>query len=357
MVAIWRDVLELPSVELDSSFFDLGGTSMQAARVFGRITETFGVALGLAALLQAPTPAELAEFLVAELEAGGGGAGGESLEAGTERDRPALARPDRAATWSNLVPVQPTGSRRPFFCVHGRGGNVLTFARLARHLDDRPFWGLQAEGLAPGTVPDPTIEVMAARYCRAIRAVQPVGPYLLGGFSGGGVVALEMARRLRSTGDGLDLVVLLDTFCPLVNDRPRAEQLKTLGQNLRRRGLSYSASYAGDMVRSRLEARRSASDGAGDPIGAVGAVDLTEAFLAALDRYQVVRYEAPVVLLKAQRLGATFPPDNGWAPWIAGSFEVIESPGDHNSMFDDANVGTLAGHLAHALDRAERPSL
>ncbi len=333
MLEIWREVLELSSVDLDVSFFDLGGTSMQAARVFTRITETFGVQLGLAALLQAPTPSELAVFLQAELD-----------------NAPADGTPQVGADrWATLIPVSPGGERRPFFCVHGRGGNVLTFQRLARHLDDRPFYGLQAQGLLPNTVPDPTIETMAARYCRAIRAVQPTGPYLLGGFSGGGVVALEMARSFQTTGDTVDLVVLLDTFCPVVNERPRSEQLRTLRQNLRSRGMGYAARYASDMVTSRLDAFR--RQGGVEP---AGGIDLTEPFLAALDRFEVTRYDVSAVLFKAERLGATFPADNGWTPFIGGTLEVIEAPGDHNSMFAEANVGTLASQLEAALQRAER---
>ncbi len=335
MLEIWRDVLEQGSIGLDASFFDLGGTSMQAVRVFTRITETFNVQLGLSALLEAPTPNELAAFVQAELE---------------NPTTDAIGHPGTSASspWANLVPVSRGGERRPFFCVHGRGGNVLTFQRLARHLDDRPFYGLQAHGLLPGTHPDPSIEMMAARYCRAIRAVQPNGPYLLGGFSGGGVVAIEMARRFATTGDAVDLVVLLDTFCPGVNERPRSEQLRTLRQNLRSRGLRYSARYAGDMVASRLDAWR----GQGGPEPA-GGVDLTEPFLAALDRFDLTRYDGSAVLFKAERLGATFPADNGWTPFIGGALEVIEAPGDHNSMFAEANVGTLASQLEAVLRRAE----
>ena len=95
--------------------------------------------------------------------------------------------------WSPLVPIQPHGTRTPFFCVHAVGGNVLSYAELARRLGtDQPFYGLQSQGIDGRLPPLESLPEMAALYVQAVRTVQPHGPYRLGGWSMGGVIAYEM---------------------------------------------------------------------------------------------------------------------------------------------------------------------
>jgi thioesterase domain-containing protein len=114
-----------------------------------------------------------------------------------------------------LVPIQPDGSKRPFFCIHSAVGGVGYYANLARHLNaDQPFYGVQALGLEAEQEPLTRVEEMASYYIEVIRTVQPTGPYLLGGHSSGGLVAFEMAQQLRRGGDDVKLLALLDTQLP-----------------------------------------------------------------------------------------------------------------------------------------------
>src|SRR5262249_43235030 len=100
-----------------------------------------------------------------------------------------------------LVPIQPSGTKPPFFCVPGGGGNVIYLHALAYHLGlDQPFYGLQAQGLDGTTAPHTRVEAIAAYYIAAIQSVQPQGPYCLGGHSTGSWVALEMAHQLQAQG-------------------------------------------------------------------------------------------------------------------------------------------------------------
>jgi thioesterase domain-containing protein len=123
-----------------------------------------------------------------------------------------------------LTPDQPGGSGPPFFCVHGFGGGVLGYAELARQLGpEQPFYGLQAAGLNGLDEPDVRIEDMAARYLQAMRAVQPEGPYYLGGYCYGGIVAFEMARQLRTQGEHVALLANLKGYA-----LRRSEALKQL---------------------------------------------------------------------------------------------------------------------------------
>src|SRR6185295_18342230 len=120
---------------------------------------------------------------------------------------------------SPLVAIQPQGDRPPFFCVHPVGGNVLCYLDLARHLPpDQPFYALQSP--EPGGDQPASIEEMAALYLSELRRIQPEGPYRLGGWSMGGLIAFEMARQLESAGQELDLVVLIDTPPPAAQPGP-----------------------------------------------------------------------------------------------------------------------------------------
>lgn len=183
---IWQELLRLDAVSPDQNFFDLGGDSSLGVQMFSRIEETFGVKLPLATLYDAPTIEELARMLQGEASAPG---------------------------WSPLVPIQTTGSRPPFFCVHGAGGTVLIYRDLVRQLGpDQPFYGLQSVGLDGSRPPLTKVEEIAAVYVDEIQKVQPVGPYFLGGYCLGGTIAFEMAQQLSRRGETIALLVLLDTM-------------------------------------------------------------------------------------------------------------------------------------------------
>lgn len=117
---------------------------------------------------------------------------------------------------SPLVPIKPQGTRPPFFCVHPAGGNVLCYRNLSRYVDpEQPFYALQPTNLEGEGAPYPPVREMAAQYIEAIRAVQPYGPYYVGGWSFGGVVAFEIAHQLRSAGQKIGLLLLMDTVAPM----------------------------------------------------------------------------------------------------------------------------------------------
>jgi thioesterase domain-containing protein len=120
----------------------------------------------------------------------------------------------------NVVALQSDGEGTPFFCVHPIGGHVMCYWDLARHLGaDRPFYGLQAQEPAAAGDSYATIEEMAARYVEAVREVRPEGPYLLGGWSMGGVVAYEMARQLLAQGQQVEMLALVDSRLPADGER------------------------------------------------------------------------------------------------------------------------------------------
>ena len=186
LARIWQDLLGVKSIGLDQNYFDLGGDSPLAVQLFAQIEKAFKVKLPLATLFEAPTIEELAQI---------------------------LRREASAPRWSALVAIQPDGSRPVFFCVHGAGGNVLIYRDLSQNLgSDQPFYGLQSPGLDGSRPPLTRIEDMAELYVKEIRAVQPYGPYFLGGYCMGGTIAYEMAQQLRAQGEQVALLALFDTM-------------------------------------------------------------------------------------------------------------------------------------------------
>jgi thioesterase domain-containing protein/acyl carrier protein len=183
---IWQQLLGIESVDLDQNYFDLGGDSILAVQLFAQIEQVFKVKLPVATLFDAPTIKELARVLRRESPSSG---------------------------WSPLVAIQVAGSRPPFFCIHGAGGNVLIYRELALNLgSDQPFYGLQSPGLDGSCEALTRVEDMAALYVQEIRKVRPLGPYFLGGYCGGGTIAYEVAQQLRRDGQTVALLALFDSM-------------------------------------------------------------------------------------------------------------------------------------------------
>jgi len=183
ILALWRNVLGMEQVGIHDDFFALGGYSILAAQLMARIRQTFGRDLPLRILLERPTVAHLAEV----------------LQSSTNFEQR-----------SPLVPIQSRGARRPLFLAHPAGGNILCYYELAAELGtDQPVYGLEDISSNAKDVAN-SIEEMAQSYCEAIRTLQPRGPYSLGGWSLGGVIAFEMAKQLRQQGEDISLLTIID---------------------------------------------------------------------------------------------------------------------------------------------------
>ncbi|WP_460945965.1 non-ribosomal peptide synthetase [Spirosoma daeguense] len=184
ILALWKAALHTRHISLDDNFFEIGGHSLTAVKIMSELTELTGRRLPLSLLFEYPTVRKLALF---------------------------VRQGAKQISWKSLVPIKPTGSRKPLYIVHGAGLNVLLFNTVAQHLHaDQPIYGLQARGLNNVDEPCQTIEEMAAHYVSEIVAHDPYGPYSLSGFSLGGVIAYEMARQLVEQGKKVSLVALFD---------------------------------------------------------------------------------------------------------------------------------------------------
>jgi amino acid adenylation domain-containing protein/FkbH-like protein len=181
---LWQKLLHIGRVGATDNFFELGGHSLLAVRLFAELEKLTGRKLPLVTLFQSPTVEELAQLV-------------DVNHSGPAR--------------SVLVPVQAKGSRPPLFLVHGAGGDVLWgYANLAKHMNpEQPIYGIKSRGQI-GLEEYDHIEDMARFYLHEVRALQPHGPYFLGGYCFGGNVAYEMARQLHSQGERVAQLLLID---------------------------------------------------------------------------------------------------------------------------------------------------
>ncbi|HEY3568484.1 MAG TPA: amino acid adenylation domain-containing protein [Thermoanaerobaculia bacterium] len=196
----FRDALGLPAgreIGIDDDFFALGGTSITSAIFAHRLQEALRETFHVVAIFDHPTVAALADHLRERHPEGArritGEEGAPAAQGSFER--------------SILVPIQEGApGRRPLFCVHSVGGEVVAYRPLARHLGpEQPVWGLQS--------PDPPLESipeMAEHYLAAVRSLQPAGPYRIAGWSMGGAVAYEMARQLEAAGETTEVLAMID---------------------------------------------------------------------------------------------------------------------------------------------------
>lgn len=343
---LWKKVLGVRPASRTDSFFDLGGHSLLAVRLFDGIEKSFGCRLPLATILRAET----LEALAAEIEA-------------TTRE---------SAKSACLVGIRPHGTRPPFYCVHGGGGEVLFARDLVRHFpSDQPFFGLHAIGVTSRAERDSTIEAMAERYLREIVAKQPKGPYYLGGFCLGGLVAYEMAQRLTRQGLEVALVVMIDTYNPVVAALAAAqasslriwrEKLGFQLGNLRALGPGERGSYfwrrMQEMLRGRTKRTRemlsqfplpSQTNNHGGNGGQFRGT-LEEFHHRVWMAYRPTPYAGDVLIIRPQT-GFSFynDPHLGWSELVQGKLDVVSIPVNPGGMLVEPFIGMIGRHISEAI--------
>ncbi|MCE8547322.1 SDR family NAD(P)-dependent oxidoreductase [Ruegeria pomeroyi] len=351
LAGFFETLLGVSKVGTQDSFFDLGGHSLIAVRLFAQINRAFAVEFPISLLFEAPSVAAIAERIDARLGRSSAGDTPETAEAA-------------APKLTHVVPLHQAaaGHASPFFVVAGMFGNVLNLRHLALMLGrDRTVYGLQARGLVGEDAPHETIPEAARDYIAEMRQVQPHGPYLLGGFSGGGIIAYEIAQQLRDAGEEVALLVLLDTPLPQRPPLGRRDKALIKLQQFRQRGPRYLVDWVKARFAWEVQRRRGPVQDGG--AGAFNNTRIEAAFLRSAAGYALRPWEGATVLFRPplERLwqvsGGNWVnherhyvyPDNDWGRWIA-ELEVIEVPGDHDSMVLVPNVSVLAEHLRGQLN-------
>lgn len=359
LVGFWQDLLGVAKVGVEDSFFDLGGHSLIAVRLFAMVKKAYRVDFPISILFEAPSIKACAQLIMDQI--------------GTPDETSATEAPSRAPQrrFTHIVPMHrgEGGAKTPFFLVAGMFGNVLNLRHLAQLLGgDRPFYGLQARGLYGDAEPHMTFVDAARDYIAEMRQVQPHGPYLLGGFSGGGLIAWEIARQLQAAGEDVPLLVLLDTPIPMRPALSRGDKLRIRLAEVMAEGPSFFARWWREKqaYKRGLAAR---ADTATDPAQFNNAA-IEAAFRSALPVYEMSARAGQTVLFRP-------PLDRRWqvsgGAWVssareyvyadndltrfAPALQVIEVPGDHDSMVLEPNVRVLASHLKGIIQNAESPAV
>jgi len=351
LVGFWEDLLGVKGVGVEDSFFDLGGHSLIAVRLFAKVKKAWAVDFPISVLFEAPTIAKSAAMIA---ERTGYTEAGEAPATPTRR-------------YEFLVPMHEGegGGKTPFFLVAGMFGNVLNLRHLASLLGaDRPFYGLQARGLLGDKPPHETLKDAARDYLAEVRQVQPHGPYLLGGFSGGGLTALEMAWALQEAGEEVSLLVLLDTPVPLRPVLSRQDKALIKLAELRRKGPGYLLEWW-RAKRAWKEARRHMAK-EGDDASGFHNQAIEAAFRNGLPHVRMRPYTGQTALFRppldrrwkvsnGQWVSAAREyvlPDNDWSRWMP-ELSVHEVPGDHDSMVLEPNVRVMAARMRDLIRKAE----
>jgi amino acid adenylation domain-containing protein len=312
LMQIWEEVLHVHPIGIRDNFFDLGGHSLLAVTLTAKIQQHFDRQISLAALFQGGTIEELAVMLAAQ--------------------------PDTSIS-STIIPLQPHGTKPPFFCVHPGGGTVLAYLDLAQSIDpDRPFYGLESLELSESQQLLNTVEAMAAHYIEAMQTVQPQGPYAIGGWSLGGLVAFEMAQQLQAQGQELSCLALLDTY-PFteIETFNAAADTEFIEELLAR---SQTPVLGGIPEADRTQAQR--------------LLQLFKSHIEAANQYTPQPYPGKVTLLLAEDGVAADAEDPtiGWENLARAGVEIHWLPGDHHTMVAQPHVQQLAAQLQSCLDRS-----
>jgi thioesterase domain-containing protein/acyl carrier protein len=331
LTVIWEKLLAVKSIGIEDDFFELGGDSMAALQLFDDIEGIWGQNLPLATLFENQTIKKLATV---------------------------LRQKECVAPWSSLVCIQMGDDYLPpLFCIHPVGGNVLEYHTLANYLDKKQtIYGLQSQGLDGRAAPLQSVEEMAQYYIEELQTVQPQGPYLLVGYSFGGLIAYEIARRLVNVGQTVALLALLDSSAPeLPSLRPSLWQAVGIHlQNLWYLEWQERFSYVGDRFIYRFKSRDE-KDFLANSLYKLDdltpqLVNVLNANLDAREKYTAKKYPGKVNLFRCriQELKHALHPESGWQR-LVDDLEIHPIAGAHFSILKEPRIQSIAQKLKSCL--------
>ena len=328
----WAKVMHAPALGPEADFFDAGGDSLKAIALVIELEQALGVELSVTLVGEAPTFARLCEAL----------------------------RGGRPTRYAPLVPLKAGDGSPPVFFVHGAGGSVAELFPIARRMTwPGPVIGVQARGLAGPEPPHASVEAMATDYLPAMKALQPSGPYYLCGYSFGGLVAFEMARRLWEAGDEIGLVGLFDT-----STSPLGWPLRVWAAVLRRRIVGFARRAAAARIRTWPRAAAAWIAGSVRGLQARDAplpaslrsaplkvLEVAASALAASARYRPGFYPGELKLFTPAGRDPSLPSLQSLWRGHAAALSVVETTGDHVTMLAAANAAPAAEALMRSLPK------
>ncbi|AUX38594.1 MULTISPECIES: type I polyketide synthase [Sorangium] len=350
IAAIWRSTLGLDEIGIDSDFFSLNGDSLLAIQMLSRVRNEIGLDIPVSSFFANPTIRALTHIVA-----------------------PMLPEPERTTVWRSLVPIRAEGRNPPFFCAAPLLGVVFPYFELARDLgSNQPFYALRPPGLE-GEAPLESVEDLARIHVRELLEMAPEGPYNIGGWSFGCVVAFEMAIQLETAGKRVGLVAMFDFPAPISWEPTVVDSLRFLGRSVFRNYGPYIRDYLYFMVRNYESTL--VTDRSFRPLNWIGTVlrdfversaltevvprdsrllllqqpgirpmlKLAQAHQRAMMRYRPMgRLKQKIVVFRCANQGIALSPDLGWGALSEGGIEVIPTAGDHMTMLRAPHVTGLA---------------
>lgn len=339
LTPLWERLLQRPAIGIDDNFFDLGGNPSSAAELFAEIAQVCARELPLEMIYHAPTIAALGALL----------------------EQPGALR------CPPLVLLKAGTEPPPIFMAHGMGGSVTEFFQLVRQIrTQHPIYGMQARGTDGVDEPFERIEDMAQFYLDAIKKLQPHGPYLLVGYSLGGLVTLEMAQRLSEKREKVALLAMVDAY-PHGRYLSAGQRVRLLARRARQHAsillhlpMGEAFSYLAHPAARRLHSSRDASMRAlprpqSGPSIAAAKQRVSDSAYLALTRYRPRFYPGKIKFVKAA-ISSEFP-DDLHAVWVnlANELEIETVPGDHHGILRihfESLATVLSRHVKEAVSEA-----
>ena len=344
LTKIWAEVLNIPSLGITDNFFLLGGSSLQATKLFKQVKKLYQKNLTPVMLLQAPTIEKLAQLI--------------------SQKQPVAVTP--------LVGIQVTGSKPPLFFITGAGNDNTMLYPLGRFLSpDQPIYGLQLSWKEHNEKTYTRIEEMARSFIPQIQSIQPHGPYYLGGYSFGGLVAYEIAQQLSSQGEKVATIAALDTYGPnYPAPTSLAKKVAYVMGNFRKLSAKKKFDYFIQKYRNvlmgirvkfweKLYQRYLSSD---RPVPDVFISILANSHrvfiqsMAIRRFYQTKDYRGRMDLFLAEdtRNQPDFEPHLGWKQVVKGILKIHNVPGSHATIIKEPHLEILAQSLRKVLDELEK---
>jgi thioesterase domain-containing protein len=340
LLELWRSMLAIEDIVVDTNVFSLGVSSLSILRLVTRMNSLYSMGFGLASLISAPTIK-----LVAEL----------------------VRRRYAPNTATSLVPIQPVGTRRPLYIVHGAGGNVVNFYGLTTRIGaDQPVYGVQAQALEANRPALLRMEDMAAHYLREIRRIQPKGPYHFLGYSFGGIVVLEMAHQLHYAGEEVGLLGMLDTRAKdYAQEMPKKSESEKLEKRGRLSGFfrsnqghgsgkAWAEFFLKDMDERRVRYMTTIAAKLFSTLPAF-LKNTHEINAVAARNYQPKPFPGKLTLFRASKqTNVNIPSDNGWSAIFDEGIEIHHIPGDHWQVLSEPGIDVLAKTIHGCLSKFDR---
>jgi amino acid adenylation domain-containing protein len=320
LISLWEGVLQARPIGIRDDFFELGGHSLSAVQVAAAIGRMLDRSLSPGLLFETPTIETLASRLAVDKKSG-----------------------------AALVPLAEGNSGAPLFLIHHISGDITAYRDLAHHLGAaHTIYGVRVPELDTNEKPLDRVEAMAARYIVEMRAVQPKGPYLLGGHSAGAHIAFEMAQQLRAAGERVGLLAILEADARRPgSQRSLLDELRHQLENLKRLPVNQRATYLWRKLAKWMNSTPHAVRQEDSTKNAVWS-----AMERAIRAYRPRTYPGAITLFRAmdRSVTGTYSRTLGWGRLAKGGVRVIDVPGTHSTVLRPGSEPPMAAKLRDCLD-------